>query len=175
MEYSIRQTKDFSVNFGGFHLPKGAVYTKLEPRVNAHGVIMPAALVYVTDLAMVRNQGHYIAYILRADMNSPRRIYVDAISGVWFAIAEFIRNLGEVCPCVNPILNREVRACGPRDRKTPVYRTGKREKRKKTNLEKYGYSYSYIASKDATAGVQVGPVRLTTEGYYSSRLGVETY
>lgn len=155
-------------HFGPVTIPAGAVYAELPPAM-INGRARLRTVVWVENLRLARQNAHFVVYEMTAADLAPRERYVNGTKGMWAAIAEYIRALPVGANACN---KGDVYACGPRDRRVPVYRSGRPE-RQADPIEK-GYVHKPIPSKDATAGVKVGPVRLTTEGYYA-RLGVETY
>lgn len=152
-----RQATTFGVNFYGIHLPKWAVYAKL-PKDNP-------GVVWVEDLKMVINQGHFVVYVMRPNYNRPRKMYVDGQDAPWYELALYIRNLPKdaIKDTIKPILNRDLRGCAPQMGKTQPFTGG-------------GYYNSHkMTQTDATAGVVIGHRKYTNEGYWCAIMGCQTY
>lgn len=162
----IRQTQDHSINFYGIHLPKGAVYCILPERVYK-GEFQPRAYVWVENLMLARNNRHFTVRMLTVNDRQPRSIYVDGSCGYANSLQNFIRALDRDSLSINRGATiREIRSIGaPRDRHVGKYI--------QRGVPSFETSSRIMTENSVTAGVRVGPVWLTEEGYKKQCMGLD--
>lgn len=161
----IRQAVNHSTQFYGIHLPKGAVYTVLPARVYK-GEFQPRAYVWVENLALARTNQHFVVRMLTVHDKHPRTVYVDGNRGYANSLRNFIRALdGESLSVSRGASRREIRAIGaPKDRQVGKYI--------QRGVPSFETSPKVMTENSVTAGVRVGPVWLTEEGYCAQRMGM---
>ena len=162
----IRQAVNHSINFYGVHLPMGAVYCVLPERVYK-GEFQPRAYVWVENLTLARNNRHFTVRMLTVNDMQPRSIYVDGNKGFAHSLRSFIRALpSENLSVIRGASRREIRAIGaPKDRTVGKYIL--------RGIPSFETSPTVMTENSVTAGVRVGPVWLTEEGYKKQCMGLD--
>lgn len=160
----FKQSTNYSVQFWGFHIPKGSVYAVLSPCV-MHGRYMPKMYVWATDFDMIRNQRHFYVHVLRIGDARPKRIYVDSVHGYARALKRYI------CACNPSALHvsygatlREIRPHAPKDRKVGTYVM--------RGVPSFDTSPNVETGDYVTNGCKVGHNFYNEEGYCYTVLGM---
>lgn len=161
----IRQTANHSTQFYGIHLPMGAVYTVLPARVH-NGEFQPKAYAWVENPVQAYNHRHFVVRLLTVNDKYPRSVYVDGNYGFAHSLRAFIRALDRDSLSINRgATSREIRAIGaPKDRQVGRYI--------QRGVPSFETSPKVMTENSVTAGVRVGPVWLTQEGYCAQRMGM---
>ena len=148
----------------GIHLPVGVVYATL-PETIVHGKHFMPKCVYVDDFNAVKTRQHFIVYEIKVNGYPPRPVYVDGTKGYAAQIKRYIlANFDNLPRPKATILNRDIDAMGPKDRKVGAY-IQKPRKSKNDNP-------NAMTGDLVTNGCRIGPRTYSNEMYEYVRMGV---
>lgn len=166
MSIVVKQSPNYRTQFFGIHIPMGAVYAIL-PETRRNGRTLPKSYVWVENLTQAYNHRHFTVRMLTVNDSAPRSVYVDGDAGYARILRNFIRALPMDKLRTTPTINKsEIRAIGaPKDRTVGKYIL--------RGVPSFETSPKVMTENSVTAGVRVGPVWLTEEGYKKQCMGLD--